>query len=98
MARLFPAVGAPRQGLTRFPSNFPRLERCGGLSAASGFNVDELVTQHPSFPLQIRQHPIAILLFVRLLSRVNIGGAIPQHAVDQPSQLMRRRRNRLRCA
>ena len=51
VAPLFPAVGAPRQGLTRFPSNFLRSERCCGLHPASVFNVDELVTQPPSFPL-----------------------------------------------
>src|SRR5437016_8742334 len=81
----------------KLPSNFPRLERCGGLSTTRVCDVHELVTQHPSFPLQIRQHPIAILLFVRLLSRVNISGAIPQHAVDQPGQLMSRRRDRFGC-
>src|SRR5215510_6767877 len=81
----------------KLPRNFPRLERCGGLSTARVCDVHELVTKHPRFPLQIRQHPIAILLFVRLLSCVNVCRTIPQHAVDQPSQLMRGRRHRFGC-
>src|SRR5439155_26781269 len=72
----------------KLPSNFPRLERGSGLRIARVCDVHELVTQHPRFPLQIRQHPIAILLFVRLLSCVNVCRTIAQHAVDQPSQLM----------
>ena len=66
----------------KLPSNFPRSERCRGLSAASVFNVDELVTKHPSFPLQIGQHPVTVLLFIGLLSGIHIGSAIAQHAID----------------
>jgi hypothetical protein len=38
----------------KLPSNFSRLERCGGLSTARVCDVHELVTKHPRFPLQIR--------------------------------------------
>ena len=82
MAPLFPAVGAPRQGLTRFPSNFPRSERRGN-PTIDVFYVDELIAKGLGFALQMRQHPIAILVFIRLLARVNVGRTIPQHAVDQ---------------
>ncbi len=40
----------------------------------------------------------AVLLFIRLLACVDRGGAIAQHALDQPGQLMRCRRHRLRGA
>jgi len=56
--------------------------------------VDELITKGLGFALQIGQHPLPILLFVRLLSRIHVGRTIPQHTIDQPSQLMRGRRNR----
>ena len=79
---LFPAVGVPREGRKRFPRNFPRLERCGGLSRASVCNLYKLVTKYPSFPLQIGQHPVTVLLFIGLLSRINIGGAVAQQAID----------------
>src|SRR5919206_3479675 len=94
---LFPAVGVPRQGRKGFPRNFPRSERCCSLSAASVFNVDELIAKGLGFALQIRQHPLTILLLIRLLSRVNVCRTIPQHAIDQPRQLMRGRRNGFGC-
>src|SRR6516164_4858625 len=81
---------------TKLPSNFPRSE-CRGNPASDVFYVDELIAKGLGFALQIRQHPIAILLFIRLLSRVNVGRTIPQHAIDEPGQLMRRRRNRFGC-
>ena len=59
--------------------------------------MDELIAKSLGFALQIRQHPIPILLFIRLLSRVNVGRPISQHPVDQPGQRMRRRRHRLGC-
>ena len=37
----------------KLPSNFPRSERCRGLRAARVFDLHELVTKAPSFPLQI---------------------------------------------
>lgn len=66
----------------KLPSNFLRSERCCGLHRASVFNVDESVTKHPRFPLQIGQHPVTVLLFIGLLSCIHIGGAIAQHAID----------------
>jgi hypothetical protein len=42
------------------------------------FYVDELIAKGLGFALQIRQHPIAILLCIRLLSRVNVGSTISQ--------------------
>jgi hypothetical protein len=66
----------------KLPSNFPRSERCRGLSAASIFNVDELVTKHPRLPLQIGQYPVTVLLFIGLLVRIHIGGTIAQHVID----------------
>src|SRR5262249_38795411 len=51
---LFPAVGAPREGITRFPSNFPRSERRGN-PAIDVFYVDELIAKGLGFALQIRQ-------------------------------------------
>src|SRR6516164_6219858 len=57
---------------TKLPSNFPRSE-CRGNPASDVFYVDELIAKGLGFALQIRQHPIAILLFIRLLSRVNVG-------------------------
>ncbi len=56
--------------------------------------MDELITKSLGFALQIGQHPITILVFIRLLSRIHVGRTIPQHALDQPSQLMRGRRHR----
>ncbi len=80
--------------LVKIPSNFSRSECCRGLRAARVFNVDELIAEGLGFALQTCQHPLTILLFIRLLARVNVGGAIPQQALDQPRQLMRRRRHR----
>jgi hypothetical protein len=78
----------------KLPSNFPRSERrCH--SAIAVFNVDELIAKSLGFALPIGQHPITIFLFIRLLPRVNVGRTIPQHALDQPGQLMRGRRDRL---
>ncbi len=34
--------------------------------------MDELIAKGLGFALQIRQHPITIFLFIRLLSRVNV--------------------------
>ena len=59
--------------------------------------MDELIAKGLRFALQIRQHPITIFLFIRLLSRINVRCPIPQHAIDQPGQLMRGRRNRFGC-
>jgi hypothetical protein len=42
----------------------------------------------------MRQHPLPILVCIRLLARVHVGRAIPQHALDQPGQLLRGRRHR----
>jgi hypothetical protein len=95
-APLFPAVGVPRQGLTRFPRNFPRSERRGH-PAIDVCYVDELIAKGLSFALQMRQHPIAILVFIRLLARVHVGRTILQQALDQPGQLMRRRCHRFGC-
>jgi len=38
--------------------------------------LDELVTKDPSFPLEIGQHPVTVLLFLGSLARINIGRAI----------------------
>jgi hypothetical protein len=59
--------------------------------------VDELIAKSLGFALQIRQHPIPLFLFIRLLSRVNVGRPISQHTVDQPGPRMRRRRHRFGC-
>ena len=59
--------------------------------------MDKLIAQGLGFALQIRQHPIPILVFIRLLARVNVGRTLPQHTVDQPSQLVRSRRHRFGC-
>ncbi len=80
----------------KLPSNFPRSER-RGTPAIDGFYVDELIAKGLGFALQIRQHPIAILLCIRLLSRVHVGRTIPQHALDEPGQRMRGRRHRFGC-
>jgi hypothetical protein len=56
--------------------------------------MDELIAKGLRFALQIRQHPIPIFLFIRLLSRINVCCPIPQHTVDQPGQRMRGRRHR----
>ena len=85
-----------RQGRKRFPSNFPRSERQGS-STIHVFNVDELIAKGLGFALQIRQHPIAILLFIRLLARVHVGWTLSQHAIDEPGQLLRGRRHRFGC-
>ena len=85
--------GEKRLHHRKLPSNFTRSERRGH-PAIDVFYVDELIAKDLSFALQIRQHPIAILLFIRLLARVHVGRTIPQHALDQPGQLMRGRRNR----
>jgi hypothetical protein len=77
----------------KLPSNFPRSERCRSLSAASVFNVDELRAKGLGFALQIRQPPSTLLLLIRLLSRVNVGRAIPPQARDQPRPLLRGRRH-----
>jgi hypothetical protein len=92
---VFPAVGVSREGRKGFPSNFPRSERCRGLSAARVFNLNELVAKGLGFPLQIGQHPATVLLFIGLLARIHIGRAIAPHALDEPCQLMRRRGHRL---
>src|SRR5713226_6615821 len=70
----------------KLPSNFPRSERRGN-PTIDVFDVDELIAKGLGFALQIRQHPIAILLFIRLLARVHVGRTIPQHAIDEPGQL-----------
>ena len=56
--------------------------------------MDELLAKSLGLALQMRQHPIPIFLFIRLLSRVHVGRPISQPTVDQPGQLMRRRRHR----
>ena len=83
--------------MAKLPSNFPRSERCRSLSAASVFNVDELIAKGLGLALQIRQYPITIFLLIRLLSRVHVCRAIPQHAQDEPSQRMRGRRHGFGC-
>jgi len=60
--------------------------------------VDELVTEHARFPLQIRQHPVTVLLFINLLARIHRGRTIAQHALDEPRQLLGGRCHRLGCA
>lgn len=77
----------------KLPSNFFRSECCCD-PAVDVFYLDELITKRLRFALQIRQHPSTILLFIRLLARVNVICPITQHALDQPGQLMRGRRNR----
>ena len=52
--------------------------------------MDKLIAQGLGFALQIRQHPIPILVFIRLLARVNVGRTLPQHTVDQPGRLCRK--------
>ena len=54
-----------------------RSERRGN-PVSDVFYVDELIAKGLGFALQIRQHPIAILLCIRLLSRVNVGSTISQ--------------------
>ena len=66
----------------KLPSNFPWSGATGDLPAFEAFDLDELVTKHPRFPLQIRQHPVTVLLFIRLLARIHIRGTIAQHAID----------------
>jgi hypothetical protein len=80
----------------KLPSNFPRSERRGN-PAIDVFYVDELRAKGLGLALQIRQHPIAILLFIRLLARVHVGRPRPHHALDEPGQLMRGRRHRFWC-
>ena len=55
IAPLFPAVGVPRQGHKGFPNNFPWSGGDWDLPAFKAFDLDELVTEHPRFPLQIRR-------------------------------------------
>src|SRR5256885_8987682 len=82
--------------LPKLPSNFPRSERqCS--SAILVFYVDELIAKSLGVALQICQHPIPILVFIRLLSRVHVCRPIPQHALDQPSALMRGCRHSFWC-
>ena len=97
-APLFPAVGVPRQGRKGFPSNFPRSGGDGGLPAFTACDLDELVTDHPRFPLQIRQHPVTVWLCIGLLARIHLGRAIAQPAIDEPRQLMCGRCHRFRRA
>ncbi len=80
----------------RLPSNFPRLEHRGH-PAIDVFYVDKLIAKGLGFALQMRQHPIPILWFIRLLARVHGGRTIPQPTVDQPGQLGRSRRHRFGC-
>src|SRR5215471_2589149 len=64
---VFPAVGAPRRGLRGFQVPSPRSERRGH-PAIDVFHMDELIAKGLGLALQIRQHPLAILVFIRLLS------------------------------
>src|SRR5215510_4678199 len=59
--------------IAKLPSNFPRSE-CRGNPAIDVFYVDELIAKGLGFALQIRQRPIPILLFIRLLAS---GGILP---------------------
>ena len=67
--------------LTTLPSNFPWSGGDWDLPAFKAFDVDELVTEHARFPLQIRQHPVTVLLFINLLARIHRGRTIAQHAL-----------------
>ena len=82
--------------IAKLPSNFPRSERRGH-PAIDAFYVDELIAKGLGFALQSGQYPISILLFICLLARINVGRTIAQHAIEQPSQLMRSRRHRFGC-
>ena len=78
----------------KLPSNFPRSER-RGTPAIDGFYVDELVTKPPSFPLQIGQHPVTVLLFIGLLARIHLVGW--QSSIDRLPYWQSRQKQRALC-
>jgi len=88
------ALGA----FAKLPPNFPRSEHRDNPTIdvfyVDKLIVDKLIAKGLCFALQMRQHPIPILLVIRLLARVNVGRTIPQHPGDPPGQLLRRRRHR----
>ena len=66
--------------------------RSGRLRLLSG---RQFVAQLPGFPLQALQHTLLVRLFVLLLPLRHVLLPVHEHLVEDPRQLVRRRRYRL---
>ena len=50
-----------------------------------GFHRYQLIPHRAGLPLQVLQNPLVVLLFIVVLSGIDIGRAVLEHTVDQSS-------------
>ena len=57
--------------------------------------LDERKPEGMGLTFEIVEHPISVLLFIGVLPRIDVGGPMAQHVVDQPGALAGHRRDGL---